>query len=73
VSTADNVGEIGQGDESARGEIVKHPVHLVTEQRKGGGPMGPHSSSNGTAQNTMVISTTADSSKKISMLNDGVA
>lgn len=74
VSGAETVGDGTQPDESARAQIVKHPVQLTTEQRKNNGnPMGPHSSQQGTAQNTMAISSTADSSKKITINEDGVA
>lgn len=72
VSGADTIVENGQTEDSARAQIVKNPIHIVTEQRKGGGPMGPHSGAQGTAHNTMATSTGVDSSKKISVLEDGV-
>lgn len=74
VSGAETLGEGTQPEESARAQIVKHPVQIATEHRKNNGnPMGPHSSHQGTAQNTMAISSAAESSKKISFLEDGVA
>ena len=72
VSGTDPIVDNAQAEDSARGQIVKNPIHIVTENRKSGGPMGPHSGAQGTAHNTIATNTGVDSSKKISILEDGV-